>query len=158
MSLAMRMLHEDLTKRIVGVYYEVYNELGHGFLERVCQTAMVMALTEAGLSVVQNVPFQVWFRGVSIGDFVADVIVEGKVLVELKSASALHPWNEAQVLNYLRVSSLEVALLMNFGPKPEYRRRILTNERKTPQRFDLRSSRTEVPEIRVVRAVKDPGP
>jgi GxxExxY protein len=127
----MPILHEDITEKIVGVFYDVYNELGHGFLESVCQTAIVMALTQAGLSVEQNVPFQVWFRGVSIGTFVADVIVNGKVLVEIKSASALHPWNEAQLLNYLRVSSIEVGLLMNFGPKPEYRRRIFTNDRKT---------------------------
>jgi GxxExxY protein len=126
----MQMLHEDLTARIVGVFYDVYNELGHGFLESVCQTAMVMALTESGLSVAQKVPFQVWFRGVSIGSFIADTIVNDTILLELKSASALHPWNEAQLLNYLRVSSLEVGLLMNFGPKPEYKRRIFTNDRK----------------------------
>ena len=127
----MPILHEEITEKIVGVFYDVYNELGHGFLESVCQAAMVMALAQAGLRVEQNVPFQVWFRGVSIGSFVADMIVDGKVLVEIKSASALHPWNEAQLLNYLRVSSIEVGLLMNFGPKPEYRRRILTNDRKT---------------------------
>ena len=126
----MQMLHEEITSRILGVFYDVYNELGHGFLESVCQVAMVMALTEAGLSVVQNVPFQVWFRGVSIGSFLADMIVNDKVLIEIKSTSALHAWNEAQLLNYLRVSSIEVGLLMNFGPKPEHRRRIFTNDRK----------------------------
>ena len=127
----MPILHETITEKIIGVFYDVHNELGYGFLESVCQAAVVMALTQAGLSVEQNVPFQVWFRGVSIGTFIADLIVEGKVLVEIKSASLLHPWNEAQLLNYLRVSSIEVGLLMNFGPKPEYRRRIFTNDRKT---------------------------
>ena len=126
----MPILHEKITEKIVGVFYDVYNELGYGFLESVCQTAMVMALRQAGLSVEQNVPFQVWFRGESIGSFVADMIVDGEVLVEIKSTSSLHQWNEAQILNYLRVSSIEVGLLMNFGPKPEYRRRIFTNDRK----------------------------
>jgi GxxExxY protein len=144
-SPAMGMLHEEITERIIGVFYEVYNELGYGFLERICQTAMVMALTQSGLSVVQKAPFQVWFRGVPIGEFVPDLIVERRVLVELKSASMMHPWDDAQVLNYLRVSSLEVALLMNFGPKPEYRRRILTNDRKTPYRSGEQSLKIELP-------------
>lgn len=126
----MPILHEEITGKVVGVFYDVYNELGHGFLESVCQTAMAIALRQASLSVEHNVPFQVWFRGESIGSFAADMIVDGKVLVEIKSASALHPWNEAQLLNYLRVSSIEVGLLINFGPKPEHRRRIFTNDRK----------------------------
>jgi GxxExxY protein len=126
----MALLHEDVTSRIIKVFYDVYNELGHGFLERVCQTAMVMALREAGLSVEEKVPLAVWFRGVCIGEFEPDIIVNGVVLGEIKSGSALHPWHDAQVLNYLRASSVEVGMLLNFGPKPEHRRRILTNDRK----------------------------
>ena len=128
------MLHADLTERIIGVFYDVYNELGHGFLESVCQTAMVMALRQSGLSVEQSVHYEVWFRGVAIGTFVADIVVNGQVIIEVKSGSALHPWHEAQLLNYLRVSSLEVGLLMNFGPKPEYRRRVFSNDRKSSAR------------------------
>ena len=130
------MLHEELTQKVIAVFFEVYNELGHGFLESICQTAMVMALRQAGLTVEQEVPFQVWFRGVRIGRFEADIVVNRVVLIEIKSASALHPWNEAQLLNYLRVSSIEVGLLMNFGPKPEYRRRIFTNDRKNQPSTD----------------------
>jgi GxxExxY protein len=126
----MDLIHEDITKQIIDVFYQVYKELGHGFLEKVYQTAMMMALSQAGLTVAQRVPFDVWFRGCPIGDFWADLVVNGVVLVEIKSASALHPRDEAQTLNYLRASSIEVALLMNFGPKPEYRRRIFTNDRK----------------------------
>jgi GxxExxY protein len=133
LTIDMLLLHQDVTERIIKVFYEVYAELGHGFLEKVCQTAMVIALTDAGLSVVERVPFDVWFRGHPIGEFIADIVVNGVVLVEIKSTSALHPWDEAQTLNYLRVSSLEVALLMNFGPKPDYRRRIFTNDRKSPR-------------------------
>jgi GxxExxY protein len=129
----MALLHHALTERIIGVYYEVYAELGHGFLERVCQQALVIALREAGLSVAERVPFPVTFRGHLLGDFFGDIVVNGLVLVEVKAASSLHPWDEAQVLNYLRASPLEVALVFNFGPKREFRRQILTNDRKTPR-------------------------
>jgi GxxExxY protein len=127
----MPLLHEDVTSRIIKVFYDVYNELGHGFLERVCQTAMVMALRDAGLTVAEKVPLAVMFRGQCIGEFEPDIVVNGVVLGEIKSGSALHPWHDAQVLNYLRASSIEVGLLFNFGPKPEHRRRVLTNDRKS---------------------------
>ena len=130
-SIGMTLLHEDITERIIKIFYAVYNELGYGFLEKVCQRAMVIALIEAGLGVEENVRFEVWFRGQLIGEFIADVVVNRVVLVEIKANSTFHAWDEAQALNYLRVSQLEVALLMNFGPKPEYRRRIFTNDRKS---------------------------
>jgi GxxExxY protein len=126
----MPLLHQDLSQRIIDIFYQVYAELGHGYLEKVCQTAMVIALNEAGLAVVERMPFEVWFRGRLIGQFFADLVVNGIILVEIKSTSALRPWDDAQAINYLRASSLEVALVMNFGPKPEHRRRILTNDRK----------------------------
>ena len=131
LSIDMTLLHEGITEAIIKAFYEVYNELGYGFLEKVCRRAMVIALTEAGLSVQENVHFEVWFRGQLIGEFFADIVVNGIVLVEIKSNSMFHAWDDAQALNYLRVSRLEVALLMNFGPKPEYRRRIFTNDRKS---------------------------
>jgi GxxExxY protein len=124
------LIHEELTERIIGVYYDVYSELGYGFLEKVCQRAMVIALTAAGLSVAQGVRFPVIFRGQLVGDNISDMVVNGAVLVEIKATSALHAWDDAQALNYLRASPLEVALIMNFGPKREYRRRILTKDRK----------------------------
>ena len=128
----MVLLPHDLTQRIIGVYYDVYAELGHGFLERVCQQAMIIALRHAGLRVVERVPFPVMFRGELLGEFFADIVVNDLILIEIKATSVLPPWVEAQALNYLRASPLEVALIMNFGPKREYRRRILTNDRKTP--------------------------
>lgn len=128
----MPLLHHDLMEQIIGVYYDVYGELGHGFLEKICHQALVIALREAGLRVVERVPFKVSFRGRILGEFFADAVVNGLILVEVKAASSLHPWDEAQVLNYLRASPLEVALLLNFGPKREFRRRILTNDRKQP--------------------------
>ena len=127
----MQLLHYDLTEKIIGVFYDVYRELGSGFLERICQSAMVIALREAGLTVLEGVSYPVHFRGQLLGTFRPDIVVNDLVLVEIKSKSALHPHDEAQAINYLRVSHLEVALIMNFGPKPEHNRRVLTNDRKT---------------------------
>ena len=121
----------ELTERIIGVYYAVYNELGHGFLEGVYQRAMAIALAAEGLHIACEVPISVWFRGVNVGDFRADLVVEEKILVELKAAQALDRTHEAQVLNYLRATRLELALLFNFGPRPQFRRILLDNERKS---------------------------
>jgi GxxExxY protein len=112
----MDRLHRQLTDRIINVFYAVYDELGAGFLEKICQTAMVMALRSAGFRVQERVPFEVCFRGELIGSFIADIVVEGLILIEIKSKSALISIDEAQALNYLRVSDLEVASIMNFGP------------------------------------------
>jgi GxxExxY protein len=127
----MQLLHGDVTERIIGVYHDVHHELGSGFFEKICQAAMVIALRAAGLAVAEHVPYAVYFRGHLLGEFYADIVIEKLVLVEIKSKSALHPHDEAQALNYLRASPLEVALIMNFGPKREYLRRVLTNDRKT---------------------------
>jgi GxxExxY protein len=126
----MDLLHHDLTQKIIGVYFDVYSELGSGFLERICQSAMVIALREAGLTVLEGARYPVYFRGIELGTFCPDIVVNGLVLVEIKSKSAIHSQDEAQAINYLRVSPLEVALVMNFGPKREYIRRVLTNDRK----------------------------
>jgi GxxExxY protein len=131
----MALLLQDLTAKVIGVYYDVYGELGQGFLESVCQTGMEIALRERGLSVVEHPTLEVNFRGQIIGDFVPDMVVDGCLIVEIKSCRSLQPAHEAQLINYLRVcSDIEVGLLFNFGPKPEYMRRILTNDRKIPAR------------------------
>lgn len=120
----------DVTGRIIGVFYDVYNELGHGFLENVYQSAMEVALPEAGLLTGRQLPVPVWFRGRQIGDFIADLLVENAVLVELKAVRALEPAHEAQLLNYLRATPIEVGLLLNFGPKPQVKRLLYDNPRK----------------------------
>ena len=125
--------HQELTRKIIGVFYDVYNELGHGFLESVYQAAMLIALSEAGLRVETQVPIAVYFRGNRVGDFRADLMVESAVLLELKAARALDPSHEAQLLNYLRATEIEVGLLLNFGVKPEFKRLAFDNERKRPQ-------------------------
>ncbi|HEV2962619.1 MAG TPA: GxxExxY protein [Candidatus Angelobacter sp.] len=122
--------HWDLCHGIVEVFYAVYNELGHGFLEAVYEEALSLALTQAGFTVSRQVPTPIWFRGQKIGDYKADLIVNNSVLVELKTVRAIEPAHEAQVLNYLRATDVEVALLLNFGPKPSFKRFLFDNNRK----------------------------
>lgn len=133
--------HWDLCHAIVEVYYAVYNELGFGFLEAVYEEALEIALTEAGLKVSRQVDTPIWFRGRRIGKYKADLIVNGSVLLELKAAKGLDREHEAQVLNYLRATDIEVALLLNFGPKPAFKRLIFDNERKA-SRVQARSAGT----------------
>lgn len=125
--------HRDLTEKIIGVFYEVYNELGHGFLESVYEGAMLIALIESGLKAAPKVPTPVWFRGRMVGDFKADVFVERAVILELKAGRALESAHEAQLLNYLRATDIEVGLLLNFGVKPQFKRLAFDNDRKAPQ-------------------------
>jgi GxxExxY protein len=122
--------HRELTERIIGVFYDVYNELGHGFLESVYEEAMAIALGQTGLHVERQMSLKVIFRGEVVGDFRADVIVERAVILELKAASGIDPAHEAQLLNYLRATEIEVGLLMNFGPKAQFRRLVFENSRK----------------------------
>lgn len=122
--------HGDITQRIIGVFYDVYNELGHGFLESVYQKALGLALNAAGLKVCTSIKISVWFRGVQVGHFEADMLVENCVLLELKAARALDSSHQAQLLNYLRATDIEVGLLLNFGPKPEFKRLLFDNPRK----------------------------
>jgi len=125
-----RFKHEELTESIIGAFYEVYNELGQGFLEKVYQEAMAMVLRAKGLSVQCEAPVPVWFRGQKIGSYEADLILEGLVLVELKACKGLDSSHEAHLLNYLRATEIEVGLLFNFGPRPQVRRFAFENERK----------------------------
>lgn len=128
-------LHADVTAPVLKVFYEVYNELGGGFLESVYQNAFAMALHQAGLAVSAEVAVPVYFRGVAVGTFRADLIVNDKVLLELKAQPALDRSHEAQILNYLRATRIEVALLLNFGPKPQFKRFLLdNNQKKTHQK------------------------
>jgi GxxExxY protein len=123
-------MHEGLTREILRVFYEVYNELGHGFLESVYEQAMGVAMTDAGLDVVRQAPIGVWFRGRSVGEFRIDMLVNRLVIVEFKAARSIDPSHEAQLLNYLRATPVEVGLILNFGVKPEFRRLVFENSRK----------------------------
>jgi GxxExxY protein len=131
--------HDDLTQRIIGIFYDVYNELGYGFLECVYREAMRLALTQAGLSVSVEVPVPVEFRGTVIGTFRADLIVNDLVLIELKSCEALIREHESQTLHYLRATQIEVALLMNFGTVPRFKRLVMDNESKRSKNKSVES-------------------
>jgi GxxExxY protein len=122
--------NDPLTEKIIGVFYEVYNELGFGFLESVYQEAMLIALRQAGLRVSAEVPVPVSFRGSLVGVFRADLVVEERVIVELKTSEGISKMHEAQVLHYLRASAMEVGLVMNFGPDARFRRLEMRNTRK----------------------------
>jgi len=122
--------HHDLTERVIGVFYDVYNELGYGFVEVVYREAMRLAIIQTGLNGSTEVPINVHFRGTHIGVFRADIIVNNVLLLELKTAEALAPQHEAQTKNYLRATTIEVALLINFGPEPKFRRLLMYNEKK----------------------------
>jgi GxxExxY protein len=122
--------HADLTEKIIGVFYDVYNELGYGFLECVYEESLVIALREIGLLAARQVPVPVWLRGHRVEDFRGDVLVENSVLLELKSARALDPVHEAQLLHYLKSTNVEIGLLLNFGIRPQFRRLIFDNDRE----------------------------
>ena len=127
---SIELKHADLTETIIGVFYDVYNELGYGFLESVYEGAMAVALREAGLSAMRQVAVPVWFRGNMVGDFRADILVEDRVLLDLKSARVLERSHEAQILHYLKSTKIEIGLLLNFGQRPQFRRLLFDNERK----------------------------
>ena len=126
-----RLLHAELTELILGVYYDVYNEIGHGFLESVYSNCMYAALNTAKISVRREVPIPVYFRGYDVGQFKADLMIQDCVLIELKAVQNLDRSHEAQVMNYLRATQLEVGLLLNFGSsKPQFRRIVFENSNK----------------------------
>lgn len=126
----MALKHENLTGQIIKAFYKVYNELGYGFLEKVYEKALALELESMGLRVGRQRPVKVYYLGRQVGDYYADLIVEGLVIIELKCADALCEAHEAQLLNYLKATDIEVGLLLNFGPKPAFRRKILTNDKK----------------------------
>lgn len=118
------LMDAALTERVIGVFYAVYNELGAGFLESVYENAFAIALREIGLDTKQQVPLDVKFRGQSVGEFKADLLVSNCLVIELKAVVQLNPAHEVQLVNYLKASGIPVGLLFNFGPRPQFKRRI----------------------------------
>jgi len=124
------LLHKSITDSILKVYYDVYNELGAGFLEKVYQNAMYFELIARGYKVEAQKQIKVYFKKQLVGDYIADLLVENKVLVELKACELLMNVHVAQTMNYLKATEIEVGLLLNFGEEPEFKRFIYTNDRK----------------------------
>jgi GxxExxY protein len=121
-------MHQELTYKIIGVFYDVYNDLGHGFLG-IC-LPKILRLRAAGLHACWPIAIPAWFRGEQVGCFEGDMLVERRVLLELKAVRALDGSHQAQLLNYSRATDIEVGLLLNFGVKPEAKRLLFDNSRK----------------------------
>lgn len=122
--------HTAITDKILKGFYEVYNELGHGFLESVYENALVIILTGYGLNIESQKDIPVYFREIVVGEFVPDLIVNDNVIVEIKAVENLVPAHEAQLINYLRATDVEVGIVLNFGKIPEFKRFAYDNKRK----------------------------
>lgn len=122
--------YKEITEKIIKGFYEIYNELGSGFLESVYEQALYIVLTGYGSNVERQKDITVYFRGYIIGKFRADLIINEKIIVEIKAVHNLLSEHEAQMINYLKATNIEVGLLLNFGNKPEFKRFIYDNYRK----------------------------
>ena len=122
--------HSDLTEQIIGAFYSVYSVLGYGFLENVYVKALVIELKNRGINAQKEFPIEVYYAGQKVGEYYADLIVNDLVILEIKAVKSLIDEHEAQLLNYLKATPYEVGLLLNFGPKPETKRRSFDNTRK----------------------------
>lgn len=128
--ITFRMKHEEITEKIIQAFYKVYNTLGYGFLEKVYLNAMHIELTSMGLKAEKDKRILVHYFGNLVGDYNADLIVEDVVAAELKAIDILVQENEHQLVNYLKATNIEVGLLLNFGKKPQVKRKIFDNDKK----------------------------
>lgn len=119
------MIHDDLTNKIICAFFNVYNSLGHGFLEKVYENALAIELGKLDLHVTQQERVKVFYDGIQVGDYCADIIVDEIVILELKSSALLKNEHFAQLKNYLKATGKEVGLLLNFGKTPEFKRVVL---------------------------------
>ena len=119
--------YSDITDKIINCYYKVYNTLGFGFLEKVYERALCKELRNAGLNVKPQFPIDVYYQDGLVGEYFADMIVDNCVIIELKACETLNKLHENQLVNYLKATEIEVGLLLNFGKKPEIKRKIYTN-------------------------------
>jgi GxxExxY protein len=120
----------DVTEKIIQAFYKVYNKLGYGFSEKVYQNSLVLELCKLGLQVEPRKEIRVYYEDQVVGEYYADIVVNGAVIVELKAVRQMLDEHEAQLLNYLKATAMEVGLLLNFGPKAEIKRKVYDNERK----------------------------
>jgi GxxExxY protein len=122
--------HKALTETIIRIYYRVYNKLGYGFLEKVYESAMMIEFRKEGIPALSQSPIKVIYEEEVVGEYYADILVGDKVIIEIKATRALAFEHEEQLLNYLKATDVEVGLLLNFGPKPEIKRKVFDNFRK----------------------------
>jgi len=126
----MELLHQDITDKIIKAFYNVYNELGFGFLEKVYQNALFLELIAMGLVCEKQKQIKVYFKEQIVGEYYADLIINNCVIIELKAAEAIVEEHEYQLINYLKATEIEVGLLLNFGKKPQFKRKLFTNDLK----------------------------
>ena len=122
--------YQELTEKIIGVFYNVYNTLGYGFLEKVYENAMMLDFDKENITAISQYAIKVFYQDEIVGEYFADILVDNKVIVEIKAVRNLASENEAQLLNYLKATDKEVGLLLNFGPEPEIKRKVFDNFRK----------------------------
>ena len=125
-----KYLHQELTSEIIKCFYIVYNQLGYGFLEKVYEKSLKIELEKAGFHVEQQKPIVVYYDNTIVGEYFADLMVENKVIVELKAAESICENHKIQLINYLKATDVEVGLLLNFGKKPEVSRKVFSNNNK----------------------------
>ncbi|TWI85453.1 GxxExxY protein [Lacibacter cauensis] len=125
------LLHEELTSKILRCFYNVYNKLGYGFLEKVYENALLIELQKNGLQALQQKPIKVYYENVQVGSYYADILVEDMCILELKAGEGgIIMEHELQLLNYLKATDYEIGLLLFFGEKPSFKRKVFTNENK----------------------------
>jgi GxxExxY protein len=125
-----KIKYRPLTDKIIKAFYSVYNELGYGFLESVYEKSLLISLRDFGLKAISQQPINVYFKDNNVGDFIADIIVEDKVILELKAVEHILRIHEAQLINYLKATKIEIGLLLNFSAKPEFKRYVYSNSKK----------------------------
>jgi GxxExxY protein len=123
--------HSEISEKIIKAFFIVYNKLGFGFLEKVYEKALLIELKKLGLEVQGQIPIKVFYDGQEIGLYFADIIVEDLIIIELKAGEGLIEEHEAQLVNYLKATNIEVGLLLNFGTKPQFKRKVFSNNYKT---------------------------
>ena len=118
---ARSLFEGDLTRVVIGGFFDVYNQMGRGFLESVYEGSLELALQEAGVTVQRQYPVPVCFRGKEVGFFRADLLIDNKIIVEIKRARRIHQRHKAQLIDVLKATTIELGLLLNFGPKPVFK-------------------------------------
>ena len=129
----MDLLHGEITEKIIKAYYNVYNTLGYGFLEKVYENSMVIELRKMGMKVNSQYPITVYYESEIVGEYFADLIVNDIVVIELKASKSLLEEHECQLINYLKATKIELGLLLNFGKEAEYKRKVFMNKFKKKQ-------------------------
>lgn len=127
----MELLHKEITDKVIKAFYKVYNELGFGFLEKVYENALFLELIAIGLYCEKQKQIKVYYNSQIVGEYFSDIIVNNCVILELKAAESLCEEHELQLINYLKATEIEIGLILNFGKKPEFKRKIFTNDKKS---------------------------